>query len=101
MESYLEIERHKAAIARNDISRPVRLAIEWSILNHNTSFFDYGCGYGGDVQRVANLGYTSAGWDPYYFPNETITTADVVNLGYVLNVIGAIRSLEMSRNSQG
>ncbi|HYW19000.1 MAG TPA: DNA phosphorothioation-associated putative methyltransferase [Nodularia sp. (in: cyanobacteria)] len=87
MTESLEIERHRAAIARNDISRPVRLAIEWAILDQETSFFDYGCGYGGDVQRVGNLGYTSAGWDPYYFPNETITTADVVNLGYVLNVI--------------
>ncbi|MDB9305708.1 DNA phosphorothioation-associated putative methyltransferase [Nodularia spumigena CS-591/12] len=86
-DSYLEIERHRAAIARNDISRPVRLAIEWAILNQETSFFDYGCGYGGDVQRVGNLGYTSAGWDPYYFPNESMTAADVVNLGYVLNVI--------------
>ncbi|MEA5583622.1 DNA phosphorothioation-associated putative methyltransferase [Nodularia harveyana UHCC-0300] len=87
MAESLEIERHRAAIARNDISRPVRLAIEWAILNTETSFFDYGCGYGGDVQRVGNLGYTSAGWDPYYFPNETITPADIVNLGYVLNVI--------------
>ncbi|MBD2339160.1 DNA phosphorothioation-associated putative methyltransferase [Calothrix sp. FACHB-156] len=87
MESYVEIERHRAAIARTDISRPVRLAIEWSILNQDTTFFDYGCGYGGDIQRVANLGYTSAGWDPYYYPDEQITAADVVNLGYVLNVI--------------
>jgi len=87
MTESLEIERHRAAIARNDTSRPVRLAIEWAILHQETSFFDYGCGYGGDVQRVGNLGYTSAGWDPYYFPNETVTAADVVNLGYVLNVI--------------
>lgn len=83
----LEIERHRAAIARTEISRPVRLAIEWAILNPDTIFFDYGCGYGGDVQRVANLGYTSAGWDPYYYPDAAITPADVVNLGYVLNVI--------------
>ncbi|MBH8572191.1 DNA phosphorothioation-associated putative methyltransferase [Nostocaceae cyanobacterium CENA369] len=87
MPEALEIERHRAAIARTDISRPVRLAIEWSILNQDSTFFDYGCGYGGDVERVANLGYTSAGWDPYYYPNTPITTADVVNLGYVLNVI--------------
>ncbi|RCJ28457.1 DNA phosphorothioation-associated methyltransferase [Nostoc minutum NIES-26] len=87
MPEALEIERHRAAIARTDISRPVRLAIEWSILNQDTSFFDYGCGYGGDVERVANLGYTSAGWDPYYYPNTLITAADIVNLGYVLNVI--------------
>ncbi|BAY39352.1 hypothetical protein NIES2111_37280 [Nostoc sp. NIES-2111] len=87
MAEALEIDRHRAAIARVEISRPVRLAIEWAVLNPDKTFFDYGCGYGGDVQRVANLGYNSAGWDPYYYPNEPITAADVVNLGYVLNVI--------------
>jgi DNA phosphorothioation-associated putative methyltransferase len=87
MPEALEIERHRAAIARTDISRPVRLAIEGAILNPDTTFFDYGCGYGGDVQRVGNLGYTSAGWDPYYYPDIPRTAADVVNLGYVLNVI--------------
>jgi DNA phosphorothioation-associated putative methyltransferase len=86
-QTYLEIERHKAAIFRTDISRPVRLAIDWAIINNDTTFFDYGCGHGGDVQRVANLGYTSAGWDPYYYPDVSVTSADVVNLGYVLNVI--------------
>ncbi|MEH2330989.1 DNA phosphorothioation-associated putative methyltransferase [Nostoc sp.] len=87
MPEALEIERHRAAIARTDLSRPVRLAIEWAILNQDTTFFDYGCGYGGDVQRVKNLGYTSAGWDPYYHPDVPHTPADVVNLGYILNVI--------------
>ncbi|MBD2343184.1 DNA phosphorothioation-associated putative methyltransferase [Anabaena subtropica] len=96
MPEALEIERHRAAIARTEISRPVRLAIEWAILNPDTIFFDYGCGYGGDVQRVANLGYTSAGWDPYYYPNEPITPADVVNLGYVLNVIEDIEERRQS-----
>ncbi len=96
MSETLEIERHRAAIARNEISRPVRLAIESAILNQDTSFFDYGCGYGGDVQRVANLGYTSGGWDPYYYPDETITAADVVNLGYVLNVIEDIEERRQS-----
>jgi len=61
--------------------------LEGAILNPDTTFFDYGCGYGGDVQRVGNLGYTSAGWDPYYYPDIPRTAADVVNLGYVLNVI--------------
>ncbi|MDJ0798201.1 MAG: DNA phosphorothioation-associated putative methyltransferase [Calothrix sp. MO_167.B12] len=86
-ESYLEIERHKAAMFRTDLSRPVRLAIEWEILNKDTTFFDYGCGHGGDVQRVKNLGYTSAGWDPYYYADMPCIAADIVNLGYVLNVI--------------
>lgn len=86
-ESYVEIERHKAAIFRTDLSRPVRLAIESAIINNDTTFFDYGCGHGGDVERVANLGYTSAGWDPYYYPDSSCVSADVVNLGYILNVI--------------
>jgi DNA phosphorothioation-associated putative methyltransferase len=83
----LEIERHRAAIARIELSRPVRLAIEWAILHNDTTFFDYGCGHGGDVRRVASLGYTSAGWDPYYHAEAPLIPADVVNLGYVLNVI--------------
>ncbi|OKH24282.1 DNA phosphorothioation-associated putative methyltransferase [Chroogloeocystis siderophila] len=83
----LEIERHRAAIARTDLSRPVRLAIEWAIINNDTTFFDYGCGYGGDVERLAARHYTCAGWDPYYRPDTPRTPADIVNLGYVLNVI--------------
>ncbi|MCC5636218.1 DNA phosphorothioation-associated putative methyltransferase [Nostoc sp. CHAB 5844] len=96
MSEALEIERYRAAIARTEISRPVRLAIEWSILNQDTTFFDYGCGYGGDVQRVGNLGYTSAGWDPYYYPNQHITPADIVNLGYIVNVIEDIEERNQS-----
>lgn len=83
----LEIERHRAAITRSDLSRPVRLAILTAVLNKDTTFFDYGCGYGSDVERVAAQGITSAGWDPYYRPQTPQTPSDVVNLGYVLNVI--------------
>lgn len=82
-----EIERHRAAIARTDISKPVRLAIECAILNKDTTFLDYGCGYGGDVDRTRKQGYTSTGWDPYYQPNNPLTPADIINLGYVINVI--------------
>jgi DNA phosphorothioation-associated putative methyltransferase len=82
-----EIERHRAAIARTDLSKPVRLAIESAILTKDTTFFDYGCGHGGDVERTANHGYTSTGWDPYYQPNNPLLPADIVNLGYVINVI--------------
>ncbi|MDW8201892.1 MAG: DNA phosphorothioation-associated putative methyltransferase [Cyanobacteriota bacterium SKYGB_h_bin112] len=81
------IDRHKAAISRNDFSKPVRLALEAGLINANTTFFDYGCGLGGDLERVAKLGYSSAGWDPYYRPDFPLVPADVVNLGYVINVI--------------
>ncbi|PAX56181.1 DNA phosphorothioation-associated putative methyltransferase [Brunnivagina elsteri] len=98
--SELEIERHRAAIPRFDISRPVKLAMECDILTGETTFFDYGCGYGGDVQRTTGLGIISKGWDPYYFPDcdgakhplyGERTSADIVNLGYVLNVIEDIQ----------
>ncbi len=83
----IKIERNKAAISRSDFSKPIRLALETGLLNQNTSFFDYGCGQGGDLERVAKLGYESSGWDPYYRPNAALAAADVVNLGYVINVV--------------
>lgn len=83
----VKVDRHKAAISRNDFSKPVRLALEAGLLNQTTTFFDYGCGQGGDLERVAKLGYESAGWDPYYRSEAEQIGADVVNLGYVINVI--------------
>ncbi|NET57423.1 MAG: DNA phosphorothioation-associated putative methyltransferase [Symploca sp. SIO2E6] len=82
-----EIERHRAAMVRTDISKPVRLAMESAIFKQDNTFFDYGCGHGGDVQRLRQQGYTSAGWDPYYQPENPLICADIVNLGYIINVI--------------
>ena len=50
-------------------------------------FFDYGCGYGGDGLRLAQRGITANGWDPYYSPHTPLIAADIVNIGYVINVI--------------
>lgn len=83
----VKIDRHKAAISRNDFSKPVRLALEAGIFSSETTFFDYGCGQGGDMERIAKLGYSSSGWDPYYRPDTELASADVVNLGYIINVI--------------
>jgi DNA phosphorothioation-associated putative methyltransferase len=82
-----QIDRHKAAIVRNDLSRPVRLALRAELFTPGVSFFDYGCGHGEDVKLIAESGYASSGWDPYYFPQTERTPADIVNLGYVINVI--------------
>ncbi len=82
-----KIERHRTAIVRSDLSRPVRLALEAGLFAGNASFFDYGCGRGVDVRLIGARGFVSSGWDPYYFPHERIIPADVVNLGYVINVI--------------
>ncbi|HEX8196382.1 MAG TPA: DNA phosphorothioation-associated putative methyltransferase [Pyrinomonadaceae bacterium] len=83
----LEIERHRAAIVRKDLSRPVRLALAADLLKKGESFFDYGCGRGEDVRFLTAQEFNAAGFDPYYFPNHELKSADVVNLGYVLNVI--------------
>ncbi|MGK7943678.1 MAG: DNA phosphorothioation-associated putative methyltransferase [Microcystaceae cyanobacterium] len=84
----VEIDRHKAAIVRTSLSRPVRLALDIELFTSpETTFFDYGCGYGGDIERIAKQGYTSAGYDPYYRPDDPLIASDIVNLGYVINVI--------------
>lgn len=49
--------------------------------------FDFGCGRGDDVRRLRALGFNADGWDPAFFPAEPRTPADVVNLGFVVNVI--------------
>ena len=83
----VEVERHRAAIMRNDLSRPVRLAIESDIITTETTIFDYGCGIGEDVRRLTSAGYNCEGWDPYYFPDVEVRSADVINLSYIINVI--------------
>ena len=78
---------HKTAIQRWSLSRPVSLALDDGLLSTETTFFDYGCGRGGDLLRLHKMGVPVAGWDPAFFPDEARTPADVVNLGYVVNVI--------------
>lgn len=82
-----EIQRHRTAIRRQDVSRPVRLALEHGLIDESTSFFDYGCGHGDDVRRLSAMGLDAYGWDPVHRPSASLKPADVVNLGYVINVI--------------
>lgn len=85
----LTIERHKTAISRTELSKPVALAITHQIITIDTSFFDYGCGKGDDLKSLSKDGFLCTGWDPYYSPDKPKSEADIVNLGYVLNVIEA------------
>lgn len=50
---------------------------------------DYGCGLGDDVRLLREQGIAATGWDPVFAANVELSEADVVNLGYVLNVIEA------------
>ncbi len=81
------IERHKTALVRYELSKPVRTLLEYGQLGPGVTFFDYGCGQGADVTGLRNLGYAADGWDPVHRPDSRKTEADVLNLGYVLNVI--------------
>jgi DNA phosphorothioation-associated putative methyltransferase len=83
----VSVQRHKTAIRRSDISRPIRLALEDGLLNRTTTFFDYGCGHGGDISRLSELGIEASGWDPIHCAETKRRPAEVVNLGYVVNVI--------------
>jgi DNA phosphorothioation-associated putative methyltransferase len=79
--------RHKTAIRRGDFSRPVKCLLRDGLLGKQHTFFDYGCGRGEDIQLLAQDGFTADGWDPVLRPNTSVEPADIVNLGYVLNVI--------------
>ena len=80
------IERHRTALHRTELSRPVRLALDDGVLTRSTSFFDYGCGRGADIRHLRRRGFDADGWDPAHRPGDR-RPADVVNLGYVVNVI--------------
>jgi DNA phosphorothioation-associated putative methyltransferase len=81
------IFRFKTAIRRRDLSRPVKCAISDCLLSSSVTFFDYGCGHGEDIDLLRFQGVSCRGWDPVFRPNDRLEEADIVNLGYVINVI--------------
>lgn len=87
VESEPVVDRHKTAISRNGLSRPVQVLLQEGLLTKECSLFDYGCGRGDDFSLLRQQGIEASGWDPVHFPKGERKRADVVNLGYVLNVI--------------
>ncbi len=83
----ISIPRHRTAIRRLGHSRPVALARTHGLISPDLTFFDYGCGFGEDIQLLKEIGVQAEGWDPHYRPDDLVSPADCVNLGYVLNVI--------------
>jgi hypothetical protein len=81
------VDRHKTALTRYELSKPVKSLLEYGLLKSGMTFFDYGCGQGSDIRGLKALGYTAEGWDPVHRRETRKREADVVNLGYVLNVI--------------
>ncbi len=56
-------------------------------ISDNITILDYGCGKGDDVRILQQYNINALGWDPVYFPNQEIVVSDIVNLGFVINVI--------------
>lgn len=81
------VDRHKTAMTRYDLSKPVKTLLEYGMLQTGATFFDYGCGQGSDVRGLQGLGHDADGWDPVHKPATAKRAADIVNMGYVLNVI--------------
>jgi DNA phosphorothioation-associated putative methyltransferase len=65
----------------------LRLARQHGILTTGRAVLDYGCGHGEDVSLLLGEGIAARGWDPVHRPDGDRSIADVVNLGYVINVI--------------
>lgn len=81
------VQRHRTALSRSSLSAPVQCLLRDELLTQQTAFFDYGCGKGDDLAALTANGFHCDGWDPYYRPGAARESADVVNLGFVINVI--------------
>src|SRR5437762_3386813 len=49
------VERHRTAIKRYDLSKPVKQLLERGLLKKTDTFFDYGCGHGMDIEALQHL----------------------------------------------
>lgn len=65
----------------------MQLALAAGLIHPAATVFDYGCGRGDDVRTLTGLGFDCAGWDPVHRPEGDKRSSEVVNLGYVVNVI--------------
>jgi len=82
------VARHRTALVRTSLSRPLTQALaDGVLLPEHDAVFDYGCGRGDDLRHLAAIGVHASGWDPTHRPHGSRLPADVVNLGYVVNVI--------------
>lgn len=81
------IARHLTALSRSNLSAPMQCLARHGFLNGEFSVFDYGCGKGDDIRNLTANGISVSGWDPHYAPNQPKQAADIVNLGFVINVI--------------
>jgi DNA phosphorothioation-associated putative methyltransferase len=81
------VARHLTALVRYGFSAPVQALARYGLISPSVEVLDYGCGRGDDVRGLTANGIQAYGWDPHYAPDGPKREADVVNLGFVINVI--------------
>jgi len=74
-------------MVRHDLSQPVGLLVRHGLIKPGVRVFDYGCGQGDDLRILNASGIEASGWDPHFRSDAARTSAQAVNLGFVLNVI--------------
>lgn len=82
-----QIERHRTAQRRSALSSPMQHLLRFGFLDGSLSLFDYGCGRGDDLRLLLEMKVPATGWDPVFRSDAARQPADIVNLGFVLNVI--------------
>ncbi|MDP5213388.1 DNA phosphorothioation-associated putative methyltransferase [Pseudoalteromonas tunicata] len=82
-----KIKRHLTAINRDRLSAPFQRLAKHGYLNGDYTILDYGCGLQDDLRELEAHGLDINGWDPVHFPDGQKKPSDIVNLGFVLNVI--------------
>jgi DNA phosphorothioation-associated putative methyltransferase len=82
-----KIDRHLTAIDRNQLSQPMQVLARHNYLAGEYNILDYGCGKGDDLRELEAHGIDCTGWDPVHNPEGELLDSDIVNLGFVLNVI--------------
>ncbi len=81
------VHRHRTAMVRHTLSQPMSLAVRLGLVRPGVSVFDYGCGQGDDLRALGAAGVEAVGWDPHFAPQAPRHETEIVNLGFVLNVI--------------
>ncbi|MDD5409998.1 MAG: DNA phosphorothioation-associated putative methyltransferase [Methylobacter sp.] len=81
------IARHLTALSRSNLSAPMQCLARHGFLDCVFSVFDYGCGKGDDIRNLTANAIPVSGWDPHYAADQPKQPADIVNLGFVINVI--------------
>jgi DNA phosphorothioation-associated putative methyltransferase len=85
--AFERVERHRTALTRYDFSAPMQTLARFGFLDGSKSVFDYGCGRGDDLRNLSANEIPASGWDPHYAPDGVKRQADIVNLGFVINVV--------------